>query len=317
MKKFRLGKYFISLAAFIGLALSPLPVFAQHGGGGGGHSGGGGGGGFHGGGGGVHSSGGAGGGFSHSSAGEARGGAEARGYEGGSRSAGGASSYRGGAEAGRGGALSARGQSSNIRPAINDGQWHSFGGSSRSSNLVARSTGTTEGFRSFGSSRGEAGFVGGGFRGAGFGFRGGFGGFGFGRGCCWGGWGFGIGFPYWGFGWGPAWAFWNPWWYGPYWYGPYYGGWSGYYGSDYGYDDYSDVWSSNPPPYRQDDSQDNSASQRNSQIYPARPDSDDDGLNMNPGSDSVDSSQNGAPPRNSNAPTAPRVQTSVVVPAVI
>jgi hypothetical protein len=116
-------------------------------------------------------------------------------------------------------------RSSNIRPAVADGQWHSFGNSSASVRTVS------------------AGFVGGIRPGFGVGFRGGFGGFG----CCgfgrwgWGGWGFGfgIGWPFW----GPYWAFgWDPWWYNPYWYGP---GYDGY--ADYSYD-----WSDNPPPYRPD-----------------------------------------------------------------
>jgi hypothetical protein len=114
-------------------------------------------------------------------------------------------------------------RSLNIRAAVADGQWHSFGGSSAS----VRSA--------------SAGFVGGVRPGAGLGFRGGFGGFG----CCGfgrGGWGFGFGGPFW----GPYWAFaWDPWWYNPYWYGT--GAYYSYqgYGSDYGYD-----WSDDPPPYR-------------------------------------------------------------------
>jgi hypothetical protein len=125
--------------------------------------------------------------------------------------------------------------SANIRPAINDGQWHSFGnaGSTRASastansSLVAHSTGFNGGFRSFG---GEPRF------GIGGGFRGGWGGFGF-------GFGWGWGWPYW----GPAWAFWDPWWYSPYWHSPY------SYGP--GYDYYSDsAYGSgsayNAPPYR-------------------------------------------------------------------
>jgi hypothetical protein len=326
----------VSFAAFVGLSLSPISAFAQHGGGGhGGGFHGGGGGGFHAGSeGGFHSSGG-GGEFSRGG-GEYRGG----GFEGGARSLGRGGTYRGGsAEAGRS-LGSTRSESANIRPAINDGQWHSFGnsrgsarlgagrnpGDSANSNLVAHNTvGTEGGWRSFGSVgsvRGEASFIGGGgFRGAGFGFRGGYG-----RGCCWGGlgFGFGIGWPYWGFGWGPAWAFWNPWWYGPYYYGPYwYGAWPGYnYGYDYSYDDYSDMWSTNPPPYRPDASQDksNTSQPDNLQVYPARP-SDDEGASK--GTDSLDSAGSNAndaapQPSISNAPNAiPQVQPSIVAPAVI
>lgn len=157
-------------------------------------------------------------------------------------------SYRGGSIAGRsmnsGRAASSRMEASNIRPAINDGQWHSFGNSAVSarganSTLVARNT-------AFVTTR--AGFVGAGPRFApGFrsvGFRGGFG-------CCWGGfgWGFGVGWPFWGAYWGPYWGFaWNPWWYNPYWYGPGYYGYGPYY--DYGYDDYGYDWSDDPPAYR-------------------------------------------------------------------
>jgi hypothetical protein len=121
------------------------------------------------------------------------------------------------------------GRSANIRPAVADGQWHSFGSSSAS----VRSA--------------SVGFGGGIRPGFGVGFRGGFGGFG----CCgfgrW-GWGFGIGWPFWGGFWSPYWAFgWDPWLYNPYWYGP-----GPYYGySDYG-PDYSYNWSDNPPPYRPD-----------------------------------------------------------------
>jgi hypothetical protein len=114
---------------------------------------------------------------------------------------------------------------------------------------MARNGGTSDaGWRSFGGSRGEAGFVGG-ARPAfgGFGFRGGFGGWG----CCrigfgfgWGGFGFGFGWPFWGAYWGPyAWAPWYyPYGYDPYWYSP----WPAY---NY-YPDDSYNWSNNPPPYR-------------------------------------------------------------------
>jgi hypothetical protein len=133
---------------------------------------------------------------------------------------------------GRTGAMgTGRASASNIRPAIADGQWHSFGNASGS----VRSAGA-------GFDRGGRGF-GGGFRG-GFGYgccgfgRGGWGGWGWGG---W-GWGFGFGWPFWGGFWGPYWGLWDPWWYNPYWYGP------GY----YGYTDYSYDWSDNPPPYRPD-----------------------------------------------------------------
>jgi len=156
--------------------------------------------------------------------------------------------------------------SSNIRPAINDGRWHSFGNSGSSahasqrrnsagaenSHLAAHSTGVSDArWHSFGPT---TGLVGGGSRAVpGFGFRGdgwrggrfGFGGdWGRGFGWGWGGWGFGFGWPYWGGYWSPYWAFgWDPWWYGPGWYAPlaypYY--------PDYSYD-----WSDNPPPYAPD-----------------------------------------------------------------
>jgi hypothetical protein len=156
-----------------------------------------------------------------------------------------------GAEGGRGFSGSSSGRSSsaassNIRPAINDGQWHSFGNGSASartasagsanSNLVAHNTGFSRGSGYFGGVRGEPGF----------GVRGGYGGYGFGRGYGWGGgWGGGWGWGGLGFGWpywGPAWAFgWSPW-YNPYWYG-----WPGYGYSNYWYD---------APPYRSDVSND-------------------------------------------------------------
>ncbi|MGA3105310.1 MAG: hypothetical protein ABSD53_12585 [Terriglobales bacterium] len=162
-------------------------------------------------------------------------------------------------------------RAANIRPAIHDGQWHSFGNSGSSahgasganSNLMARSVAGREGgFQSFGGSRG---FEGGSRFQPGFGFRGGWGGgYGWGGrgwGCCggwgWGGFGFGFGFggPYWGAYWGPAWGLgWSPWWYDPYWYGqaaygPYaYGGGPGY----------MDNWDDNPPPYRPDANHDGS-----------------------------------------------------------
>jgi hypothetical protein len=318
MTRFGVFGWLGSFVALVCFSLTPVPALAQHGGGGGSH-GGGSGGGFHGGGGGggFHSSGG---GYHEGSAGSySRGGSG--GARGGSESAGG--SRGAAAQAGRG-STGSRSQASNIRPAINDGQWHSFGSPATSSTRTVASAG----WNSFGSNRATAGFAGGGFRGgfggySGFGFRGGYG---WGGGWGWGGLGFGFGWPYWGFGWGPAWGYaWNPWWYGPYSYGPYgYGGWPGYnYGYNSVYDDYSDVWSTNPPPYRAPDaSQDNSnASQGNNlQVYPARPNPTDDSGNVNNGSESLDSAQSSASPRPSysNAPyAAPRVQPNVVVPAVI
>ena len=280
MGRSRLTHSLVAFAVFIGLSLTPNLVFAQHGGGGGGSHGGGGGGGFHGGGGsygGSHSV------PSYGSGGGYRGGA----YGGSSRSYGGAGASRGisgrngSAEGGRTSAAEA-GRSSNIHPAIADGQWHSFGnsvssahGSARSdratsnATLSARNVRTTTGeWRSFGGSN----FVGGG------GFRGGYG---WGRGYGWGGWGFGFGWPYWGFGWGPAWAFWNPWWYGPYWgYGSY------WYGPPYAYyPDYSYDWSDNPP-------YDNSASGGNV----ITPNSDDPSASSNSADDSFNVSQSPASP---------------------
>jgi hypothetical protein len=305
-----------SLSAFgVFVALSLTPAFAQHGGG---HGGGGGGGSSHGGGGGFHSSGPSGGGFSHGSGGPVRGG----GLEGGGRSMSGGGASRGGNVSRGGGAEAARGsgssraQSSNVRAAINDGQWHSFGnsGSRANSTLSARNTVgngiSGNGWRSFGSARGGAAF-GGGFRGEpGFGFRGGFG-----RGCCFGGFGFGFGFgwPYWGL-YGPAWAFaWDPWWYGPYYYGP----WAGY-GYYPGYVDYSYDWSNNPPPYRPDSSYDNHA-----QGYPARPSADDDDYGVNVGTnensngsaENVGPVQSVAPPRRpaANPETEPSLVPSTLI----
>ncbi len=272
MSRFGLLRSLLVFAAFTGLALAPIPALAQHGGGGhggggGSHGGGGGGGGFHGGGG------------SHGGARSSGGGGE---YHGGgfrgSRSDGGFGASRGmigrsgGSEAGRN--FGDRDHSSNFRPAINDGQWHSFGNSGSSarlsegrnsgglanSSLSARNAGISDGaWHSFGSSRGASGFVAGvshaapgfgrggdGWRGAwpGYGWGGGWG-WGRGWGWGWGGWGFGFGWPYWGGYWGPGWAFgWDPWWYAPY----------GYASPYYIYPDYSYDWSDDPPPYRPDTS---------------------------------------------------------------
>jgi hypothetical protein len=124
---------------------------------------------------------------------------------------------------------------------ISDGAWHSFGSSGRgaSRSEASFSGGTRGGFNS--------GF---GYR-DGFGYRGGFGGwgccrFGFGFGFGWGGWGFGFGWPFWGPYWGYAWGPWYyPYGYDPYWYSP----WPAY---NY-YQDDSYNWSTNPPPYRPSD----------------------------------------------------------------
>jgi hypothetical protein len=159
----------------------------------------------------------------------------------------------GGSEAGR--SLGSGGnRSSNIRPAINDGQWHSFGnsGSSAHTSLSAHNAGSYEsGFHSFGAARGIAPGFGRGVDG----WRGGYGwgrGWGWGGGWGWGVWGFGFGWPYWGGYWGPGWAFgWDPWLYGPYGYGPY-----GYAWPTYGYPGYDYDWSDDPPPYRPDASYD-------------------------------------------------------------
>ena len=239
MGRFGVRSFVVTSAVFLGLALTPDPLFAQHGGGhsgGGGGSHSGGGGSFHGGGGESHGGmrsygGGREGGGSRGSSAAPYGGRTMGGSRGNSSSMAG---RNGGPHAGRGFGSGVN-HASNIHPAINDGQWHSFG----STNASAR----------FGS-----GFVGGTSRtipGFGWGGRG-WGG-GRGRGCCWGGWGFGFGGPYWGAYWGPAWGFgWNPWWYSPYW------GYDAYWlGTPYAYyPDYSYDWSDNPP-YRSDPSPDN------------------------------------------------------------
>jgi hypothetical protein len=292
-----LRKSLVAFVAFIGLVLIPIPSFAQHGGGGG-HSGGGGGGGFHGsaGGGGFHGGGGYEcGGRSYSEGSSDRSGGFRGGMEG--RSSRGMTG-RSGSEAGRNDS-SEGSRSSNIRPAMNDGQWHSFGSSGTSArsgvgrtsvghtavgtantHLSARNEGFADGnWHSFSSSRGASGFSGGsrepGFGWRGNGWRGGWGGFGwggFGR-WGWGGWGFGFGWPYWGGFWGPYWGFaWNPWWYGSYWYGP----WPAY--SDY--PDYSYDWSDGPPPYRPDS---NKSSDPNANLSPNF--NLDSGLNSSPNDD--------------------------------
>lgn len=281
-------RFLIVLAASLGLALTPNLALAQHGGGGG-HSGGGGGG-FHGGGGGGSHSGGG------SYSGGARGSREGGSY--GARSYGGGNYGRGGgSQAGRSsGSSSIRSSerssfdrgTENIRPAINDGQWHSFGNASSArstegrntagsgnSTLIARNTarnaGISDAGRTFGSTnggavRGESGFVGGtrgapAFNRGGFGWRGGWGG---GWGCCragfgwgWGFWGFGFGWPYWGAYWGPyAWAPWYYPYYDPYWYSP----WPAY----NAYPDDSYNWSNDPPPYRPSDDNSQPAQYTNS-----------------------------------------------------
>jgi hypothetical protein len=120
---------------------------------------------------------------------------------------------------------------SNVRPAINDGQWHSFGSSGNrlsgasprvAASLVGRASGIAPGFAWRGN-----------------GWRGGWPAFGWGRGWGW-GWGFGFGWPWW----GGSWGLWNPWWYDPFWYAPspaysYY--------PDYSWEDDSYDTSSDPP----------------------------------------------------------------------
>ena len=263
MGRFGVLRSLLAFTTFILLALTPIPAFAQHGGGhgGGGSHDGGGGGGFHGGGGGFHGGGGSygggrsfGGGGSYHQGGGLRGGPGAGPNGAGSRS-----------EAGRS-FRSEGNRASNVRPAINDGQWHSFGnsgssarlsagrnsGSLANSSLSARNAGSSEGaWRSFGPSRVASGFVGRtpgtapAFGWHGNGWRGGWPGFGWGRGWGWGGWGFGFGWPYWGGYWGLG---WDPWWYDPFWYAPrpaysYY--------PDYSWD-YDSYDPSYDPPYRDD-----------------------------------------------------------------
>jgi len=162
-------------------------------------------------------------------------------------------------------------RSSNVRPAINDGQWHSFGNAASSgrnsgalahSSLSARNAGISDGgWHSFGPTRGAFGGAGFGFRGGAW--RGGGPGFGWRGGCCWDGWGWGFGFgwPFWSAYWGPGWAFgWDPWWYSPYWYAPL--------AYSY-YPDYSLNWEDNPPPYRPDLSSDYGSSDDDSPGYNA------------------------------------------------
>jgi hypothetical protein len=228
-------------------------------------------------------------------------------------------------------------RSSNIRPAINDGQWHSFGnagssarsnagrnsGSSANSSLSARNAGSVEGgWHSFGPSRGAPSFGGGPLRGApgfgrgGDGWRGGWRGNDWDRGWGWGGWGFGVGWPFWGFYWGPAWAFgWDPWWYGSYGYGP----WPAY--SYYHYPDYSYDWSDNPPPYRPDSSPNLSYDRDPSanSLDPINSDHsfnhssnyEDNHFNLNPGSSSDNSGsvQNGETPQPEAVPNSPAPAT--------
>jgi hypothetical protein len=224
----------ITFAVFIGLALTPNLALAQHGGGGGGGS--------HGGGGGGSRAGGGGGGF-HSGGGSYRGGGlSARSYGGGSYSRGGSGSAAGRNPGSSGMRSSIRGssissanlRSANLRPAINDGQWHSFGNGASSARF-----GPTF-------NRGGSGWRGGwgGYGWRSYGWRGGWG---WGGGFGW-GLGFGFGWPYWGAYWGPF--AWDPWWYYPYGYDPYwYSPWPAY---NY-YPDDSYNWSTNPPPYRPSD----------------------------------------------------------------
>ena len=190
MAKFSLRRFILVLCASVGLVLTSNSAFAQHGGGHGGGGGSHGGGGFHSGGGsygGARSSGEGSsqrGGYGRESAGRSEGRSEEMGGR----------SYRG-SETGRGSGLSGNHSSnvraSNVRAAINDGQWHSFGssGNSARTSLSARNIGgEAGGWHSFGGT----GFAGVGFHGyPGYGWRGGCCGFG------WGGFGFGYGLGVW------------------------------------------------------------------------------------------------------------------------
>jgi hypothetical protein len=281
MKRSGLGETLLAFVTFAALSLTPISAFAQHGGGGGGHSGGGGGGSAHGGGGassGARPSGGSYGGGSYGHGGDSRGessarsdgnsgrsygGPSSRGMDGRSMSGRSMSGRNGGNESGRNSASEA-GRSSNIHAAINDGQWHSFGGASSAhgastGTLSARNTGANANWHNFGTSGGRGASFGGGFRGSPYyGFHGGFGGccWGRGYGYGWGGWGFGFGSPYFAFGWGPWYGsyFFARYYYGPYYYSP----WPSY-SYDLNHDDYSYDWSTNPPPYRPDSSLDDNA----------------------------------------------------------
>jgi hypothetical protein len=241
MGRFGFLRPLLAFATVTLLALTPNPAFAQHGGGhggggGGGGSHGGGGGGFHGGGGGFHGGGSYGGGRSFGGGGSYQQGGGFRGRPGagpngaGSRYGGGSRS-NGGPGTGRGFGINGT-RASNFHPAINDGQWHSFGNSG--SRLGGTSTRVSTGFIG----RGSVATTGFGWRGNGW--RGGWGG-----GWGWGGWGFGFGWPYWGGGWGLG---WDPWWYDPFWYAP----WPAYsYYPDYSWD-YDGYDPSYDPPYRDD-----------------------------------------------------------------
>lgn len=230
MREVRFSQLLLVFIACMGFVLFANPAFAQHGGGGGVRGGGAPGGGFHGGGPGVGRSMGAGAGRSVGAPegrySGPRGGSAARGSALGGRSYG-SGAARGSAPSGR---ISSE-RDASIRPAINDGQWHSFSPSRTSAATVTPSA--TPGFNRFVGGWGRGGWG-----------RGGWGG------CCWGGWGwggwgFGFGNPYWGAYWGPAWAFgWYPGWYQPFWYWPP----DNYYNSYYGYD------FSSEPPYAPDDS---------------------------------------------------------------
>src|ERR1035438_10098604 len=142
MRRFSVRPLF-GLIALIGLSLTPISAFAQHGGGGGHSSGGGGGshsggsgGGFHGGSssGGFHGTPGSSG-APHGNAGAPRGGA----YGGRSLGAGGATGAGRGIGSSRSMSSEAHSYpgSSNIRPAINDGQWHSFGNGGNSTRAAS------------------------------------------------------------------------------------------------------------------------------------------------------------------------------------
>src|SRR5450755_2324684 len=310
MRRFSVRPLF-GFIAIIGLSLTPISALAQHGGGGG--QSGGGGGGSHGGGGG--------GGFHCGSGGGSHGGApHTSGAPHGSVGAPRSGASEGGrslgtGEAGRGNgpsrSMSSQARSngpSNIHPAINDGQWHSFGSAGNSTraasarpanSLVARSTGFNGGWRSFG---GEPRF------GIGGGFRGGWGG-GWRGGCCWGGgfgFGYGWGWPYW----GPAWAFaWDPFWYPPYWYNPY------LYGTGYGYysdSSYNSDASYNTPPYRSEVLSEYEKNEDSPTVYLNRPSDDDnnDGAGDYRQDDNHQTSQPGATP-SSQVPVADQTNPSL------
>lgn len=133
--------------------------------------------------------------------------------------------------AGARGAMEGRG-GTEMRAALADGQWHSFGGT-RGGTLGGSHAALASGLN--GNARlggGRSEFIHGGWGGGwgglhgGWGWRGGWGypGYGFGFGCWACGWGFGFG---WGIGWNPYWALYPyPYWDSLWWGDPY-----GYFGS--------------------------------------------------------------------------------------